>query len=147
MRYDPINIQQRPELEGVKIHVAGYVNWHYKCEKLLFYNDEKEYEMRPPRRARPRKWKYELPEEFEVRVKEWEAKNPHELVIKPKGNTMTQKYYTERLLPTYITAVQQARLNGPSSPSGTPGWILQEDGDPSHGHKTQGLATTYRQAN
>ena len=60
---------------------------------------------------------------------------------------MTQKYYTERLLPTYVTAVQQARLNGHSSPSGTPNWILQEDGDPSHGHKTQGLATACREAN
>ena len=59
---------------------------------------------------------------------------------------MTQKYYTERLLPTYVTAVQQVRLNDHSSPSGTSNWMLQEDGDPSHGHKVQGLATTYREA-
>ena len=63
-----------------------------------------------------------------------------------KGNAITQKYYTERLLPTYVIAVQQARLSDYSSPSGTSNWMLQEDGDPSHGHKVQGLATTYREA-
>ena len=68
-------------------------------------------------------------------------------MVKLKGNAMTQKYYTERLLPRYVTALQQARLNGPSSPSGTPDWILQEDGDPSHGHRKEGLASAARAAN
>lgn len=39
-RTDPENIQQRPERTGVKLHVAGWVNWHAKAEKLIFYNDE-----------------------------------------------------------------------------------------------------------
>jgi len=47
---------------------------------------------------------------------------------------MTQKYYTERLLPVYVQAVKDGRKLG----LGT--WYLQEDGDPSHGIKKQGLA-------
>ena len=145
-RYNPENIQQRPELESVKLHVAGWVNWHAKCERLEFYNDEEEYEFRPSTRGRPRRSKYEPEEAYSQRVLEWEAERPHTRVVKPKGNAMTQKYYTERLLPRYVTALQQARLNGPSSPSGTPDWILQEDGDPSHGHRKEGLASAARAA-
>lgn len=57
--------------------------------------------------------------------------------MKPKGNVMTQKYYYERLLPVYIQAIKDAR-NQDSENSQK--WILQEDNDPSHGHKKKGLA-------
>ena len=46
---------------------------------------------------------------------------------------MTQKYYTERLLPVYIQAVQNARFRS-SNP-----WQLQEDNDPSHGNGPRSL--------
>jgi hypothetical protein len=56
----------------------------------------------------------------------------HGKEVKPKGNAMTQKYYVDRLLPTYVNALHQALLqpNGELKP-----WVLQEDGDPSHGKK------------
>jgi hypothetical protein len=54
---------------------------------------------------------------------------------------MTQKYYTERLLPVYIEAIQKARLQDPGP------WLLQEDGDPSHGMRKQGLAHKLKQEN
>ena len=88
-RYNPENIQQRPELEGVKLHVAGWVNWHAKCERLEFYNDEEEYEFRSSTRGRPRRSKYEPEEAYSQRVLEWEAERPHTRVVKPKGNAMT----------------------------------------------------------
>ena len=47
---------------------------------------------------------------------------------------MTQKYYTERLLPVYIAAIEAARKREPGE------WLLQEDGDPSHRLKKEGLA-------
>ncbi|KAF7502512.1 hypothetical protein GJ744_005649 [Endocarpon pusillum] len=40
---------------------------------------------------------------------------------------MTQKYYTKRLLPIYIKAVQEARISCEQHA------ILQEDNDPSYG--------------
>jgi hypothetical protein len=47
---------------------------------------------------------------------------------------MSQKYYTERLLPVYIEAVNNARLQY------TENWYLQEDNDPSHRSRKEGLA-------
>ncbi|KAF1963469.1 hypothetical protein CC80DRAFT_6127 [Byssothecium circinans] len=43
---------------------------------------------------------------------------------------MTQKYYARNVLPTYIEAINQARLQDAR------GWILQEDNDPSHGTRS-----------
>jgi hypothetical protein len=106
-RYDTENIEERGEKKGVRIHVAAWINWHSKAEKLEFYHDEEDRVERPKRPKKPRKSKYESNEEFEGRIKEWDALLPHEVEIKPKGNSMTQKYYTERILP----AVKQQKLN------------------------------------
>ena len=51
---------------------------------------------------------------------------------------MTQKYYVERLLPIYCDAIKSMR-NIDDKP-----WLLQEDGDPSHGMRKQGLAQEYK---
>ena len=141
-RYDTENIQQIPELEGVKLYIAGYVNWHYKCENLEFYNNEEEYEFKPQTHTKPRKSRYEEEEAFIQRLQQWEAEIPHERVVKPKGNAMTQAYYTERLLPGYIAALHRACRHDDLSP-----WLLQEDNDGSHGHKKPGLAEASRNEN
>lgn len=140
-RYDAENIQERKELKGVRVHAAGWVNWWGKCDKLEFYHDEEDRLERPPRPPKPRSRKYESKEEFEARIKEWEALLPHEVEIKPKGNSMTQKYYTERLLPVYIKAIQKARLQHAEP------WVLQEDNDGSHGTRKRGLAAELKDAN
>lgn len=59
---------------------------------------------------------------------EWEATKPQSVEVKPKGNSMTQKYYVERLLPVYDAAFKAARQRDSSAP-----WVLQEDNDDSHG--------------
>jgi hypothetical protein len=125
----------------VKLHVAGWVNWHEKCPELEFYHDEEEYTKKPERRPRPRKSKYELEDEFKLRIAEWEAEAPHEVVVKPKGNAMTQKYYVEKLLPLYCNAVIDGRHWKPGP------WLLQEDNDPSHGTRKRGLAELYKEEN
>jgi hypothetical protein len=128
----------------VKLHVAAWANWHEKAEKLEFYNDEDEHIERPQRPAKPRTRKYESDEEFQARIREWEALLPHEQVVKPKGNAMTQKYYIDRLLSVYIDAIQKARTRDPQS------WILQEDSDPSHGNGPRafrGLVACLKDAN
>ena len=117
------------------------MNWHAKCEKLEFYNDEKEYTEQPKRPPKPHHYKYELEEEWNSRLLEWEAATGHEKVVKPKGNAMTQKYYTKRLLPFYISAIQEARERDPRNANK---WLLQEDGDPSHGMRKHGLAQKLR---
>ncbi len=140
-RYNTENIQQRPEKKGVRLHIAAWINWHAKADKIEFYNDEREVVRRPPRAPKPRKSKYEAEDQFQYRLLEWEAALPHPQEIKPKGNAMTQKYYTERLLPVYITTIQKARIERGQN------WVLQEDNDPSHGSRRRGLAQLLKEAN
>lgn len=133
-RYDTENIQERGEKKGVRLHIAGWINWYRKAEKLEFYNDENDYIQQLKRPPKPRKTMYESAEDFQHRLDIWDASLPHQQEIKPKGNAMTQKYYCERLLPVYIKAVNKARLQY------TKDWLLQEDNDPSHGSRKEGLA-------
>ena len=160
-RYDEPNIEERSELSGNKLHFAAWVNWYSKAEKLEFYHDEEESTEQPKRPPKPRKRMYEEPQEFDRRIAEWNALLPHKVSIKPKGNSMTQKYYTERLLPVYITTIQQARFSQPYLELNRTGdlvdWWLQEDNDGSHGHgrpsqnteriQPKGLATNLKEDN
>lgn len=146
-RTAPENIDQRPEKKGVKLHIAGWVNYFGKSEKLEFYHDEEEETIKPKRPPKPRTRMYESKEEYDQRIIEWEkeiATLPHDKEVKPKGNSMTQKYYTERLLPIYINTVNSLRLWDEQAP-----WKLQEDGDPSHGFRgqTPGIAQRLKDAN
>ena len=52
---------------------------------------------------------------------------PHPVDIKLKGNSMTQKYYCDNILPFYIDAVTRHKTEQPEKP-----WKLLEDGDSSH---------------
>jgi hypothetical protein len=54
---------------------------------------------------------------------------------------MIQKYYTKRLLPIYIKAIHKAHAQNPGN------WLLQEDGDPSHSIRKQGLAHKLKEEN
>jgi hypothetical protein len=44
----------------------------------------------------------------------WEAETPHECIVIPKGNAITQKYYTGRLLSVYIDAIPRGAPSRPS---------------------------------
>ena len=94
--------------------------------------------MPPKPRRRP---KTESEDEYQARICEWEALKPHKVNVKPQGNSMTQKYYTERLLPVYIDAIQRARSRDPGP------WLFQEDRDPSHGIRKKGLAQQFKEDN
>jgi hypothetical protein len=120
-----------PEKTGAKLYIATWINWYQKAEKLEFYNDKNDHIQPPKRPDKPRKRRYETEEQFKQRIIDWEAILPHEVGMKPKGNSMMQKYYTERLLPVYIKAVQDARIACEKDA------ILQEDNDTSHGTRSE----------
>jgi len=105
-RYDPENVIERPQKQGVKIHIAGWCNWHEKAPELVFYNDEMDNMPKPKRPPKPRRSKYETEEAYNQRVFQWELTLPHDVEVKPKGNSMTMKYYSEKILPICIQAVQ-----------------------------------------
>ena len=143
-RYDPENIQKRPPKKGVEVHAAAWVTWHAKADKLEFFNDEHHDIIKPKKPRRPRHRKNESAQQWEERLKAYEAEMARlkpELELKPKGNSMTQEYYTQRLLPVYIDAVHHLRAESPQT------WILQEDNDRSHGHGVLGPATLLKDAN
>lgn len=151
-RYELQNIAIRPPKTGVILHCAGWVNWHEKCEILEFYNDKVVEQVREhaqkvaikavqeERLSRPRRRPTtESEAEYQERLQQWEAlPKPPQIKTKYTGNSMTQIYYTDRLLPVYITAIQklQTLYNHP--------FYLQEDGDPSHGIKKRGPAQNAR---
>ena len=137
-RYDVENIEERPPRAGSKFHIAAAISWWGKSE-LQFYNDEEDYEEQPPYPSRPRRRPTtESLEQYEQRVKEWDAGKPHNVEIKVKGNHMTQKYYVDRLLPVYVKYLQDMSAIHPGP------WLLQEDGDPSHGIRKIGLAHEFK---
>ena len=111
---------------------------------MIFYNDEKETVNTPRRSAKPRKVITESQEHFQARIDHWEASRHHAQEIKPKGNAMTQEYYVGHILPLYVQSIHQLRQSESDIPNN---WLLQEDGDPSHGMRTHGLARKFKDCN
>ena len=116
------------------VHFSVSCSWYHKSD-LTFYNDENDPQtikpvLAPKPRRRP---KTETPEQYEQRLEEWKELLPYSLDIKPKGNSITQIYYTEKILPGLFTEIQRLRLILPEYRGDM---ILQEDSDPSHGHRS-----------
>jgi len=111
---------------------------------LIFYNNEKDSTIPARLPPKPRKSKYEEEEAYQERLDHWAASRPHVKEVRPKGNAMTQEYYTTKILPTYVNAVHflRSQVDGELF-----NWYLQEDSDPSHGIRTYGLASKYKAAN
>ena len=83
------------------------ISQNYKSP-LQFYNDKSGYLNIQKKPHKPRKSRYETEEEHQERVMKWKASLPHDVEDpQPKGNKMTQKYYTERLLLIYIKKLQE----------------------------------------
>ncbi|KAG9247168.1 hypothetical protein BJ878DRAFT_539570 [Calycina marina] len=140
-RYDPRNMQEKPESRGVRLRVAAWA-WNAKTEKLEFYHDDEEDELiKPKRPSKPGKRMYEDEVEWSHRLTEWEATAPHEKEANVKGNSMTQKYYVEHLLPIYVDTVKSLRERELTHADK---YELQEDWDPSHGMKRAELAQEYK---
>ncbi|PQE30407.1 phosphoribosylformylglycinamidine cyclo-ligase protein [Rutstroemia sp. NJR-2017a WRK4] len=96
------NIEERPPLKGVCFHIAAWISWWGKAEKLRFYNDEQDKIEKPPIPPKPcRRPTTETEEDYRRRIAEWEVSKPYAREVKVQGNAMTQKYYVENLLPIY----------------------------------------------
>ncbi|PQE21170.1 Transposable element Tc3 transposase protein [Rutstroemia sp. NJR-2017a BBW] len=105
------------------------------------YVDPTSQSQEPPMPPKPRRRPTtETEEDYHCRLAEWEVSKPHPRDVKVQGNSMTQKYYLENLLPVYVEAIQEMRKidNKP--------WYFLEDGDPSHGMRKAGLAQEYKDA-
>ncbi|KAG9240648.1 hypothetical protein BJ878DRAFT_546036 [Calycina marina] len=65
-RYDPRNMQEKPERKDVGLHVVSWVSWNAKAENLQLYHDEEDRIIKP---NRPRKHEDEA--EWSHSLKEW----------------------------------------------------------------------------
>ncbi|PQE16394.1 hypothetical protein CJF31_00009603 [Rutstroemia sp. NJR-2017a BVV2] len=67
----PENIEERPPLKGVRFHIATWISWWGKAEKLRFYNDEEDKIEQPPIPLKPRRCPTtETEEEYKHRLLE-----------------------------------------------------------------------------
>lgn len=73
--------------------------------------------------------------QYEQRLAQWRAEVPYGVDVKPKGNSITQKYYTKRLLPSLIATLHK-HYNDPEHPE-YKNYMLQEDNDGSHGTRSK----------
>lgn len=100
-----------PDFQGVKLYIAASISYWHKSP-LFFYNDENDAPqiklLKPPK---PRKTIYDTKEQFDEKIVLWKASLPHNVDVKPKGNSIIQKYYTEKLLPEYINIISKQRIN------------------------------------
>ena len=81
--YKPENMQQRPPLQELTVHFTLCISWDKKYDPI-FYNEEhlevKVEVKKPPKpQRRPVNGNEE---EYQQRLREWEAKLPHEPEIK-----------------------------------------------------------------
>ena len=113
---------------NITLHVAAGISYNGKgC--LVFYNDpEDPGDIRQRKPPKPHKSSVETEAEYRKKVEDWQASLPHPFEVKSSGNSMTQKYYAEHILPAHIKAVKDLELRYP----GHQIW-LQEDNDRSHG--------------
>jgi hypothetical protein len=66
---DPENIEERPPLKGVRFHIAAWISWWGKEDKLEFYNDKEDTVECPLYPSKPRRWPIiETQEEYRARV-------------------------------------------------------------------------------
>lgn len=124
-------LDERKPCLDITVHVAAGISYDSKGV-FLFYNDPEdpaEKQVRDKRR-KPRKRKTETEEQFQDRVKEWEAYLPPQIDIRPKGNSMTQAFYTENVLKHHIDHIKklEARYSHDI--------YFQEDNDNSHGTRS-----------
>ncbi|KAI4264580.1 MAG: hypothetical protein L6R35_007294 [Caloplaca aegaea] len=144
-RLDVENIQQRPKLKGVTLHVAGWVTWDYRIEKLIFYNEKSDLprDQQPHPNYKPWKRPSWTEERYQQAIEDWEASKPPKEHVEAKGNSMNQEYYVKHVQPHYIKAINAFRLQN----SKHRGFYLVEDGDPSHGMRKRGPAQRARDDN
>ena len=112
----------------ITLHVAAGISYNHKGT-LLFYNDPAD-QPAPRLPRKPRRSKYDTDEIWNTRIREYEAEQPH-VEIKPKGNAMTQKYYTETVLVRHIEHIKWLEAKYKRK------FWFQEDNDPSLGSRSK----------
>jgi hypothetical protein len=125
-RYEAANMQVMSQMKRVKLHFETSISWHHKSS-LIFYNDEHDSSSVVIKKSlKSRRSRYQTKETYQQRLIDWETSLSHDSKIKLKENSMTQIYYTERLLSMYANLINENRVFRDRY------CLLQEDNDNSH---------------
>jgi DDE superfamily endonuclease len=126
---------------NVTLHVAAGISYNHKGI-FLFYNDPADPAIPKPRPPpKPRRSKYEDDNQWQKRLREFEASLPHDVEIKPKGNSMTQKFYVEKVLTEHVEHIKWLEAKYKRK------FWFQEDNDPSHGNRsTDNVVARFKRA-
>jgi hypothetical protein len=114
---------------NVTVHVAAGVSYNRKG-RLIFYKDPKEPSQKIDKPGKPRKSSVQTQDEYEKVIQERNQAQSAGVEFIPKGNIMTQIFYTEKILPQYIQQIKELEAHYQTQ------YWLQEDGDPFHGNKS-----------
>ncbi len=129
-------LQPTPKVPfNVTLHVAAGVSYNHKGA-FIFYHDPKEPTEKVYKPRRPRKSSVETQHEHLEAIQAWLDGSEHPLKVEAKGNAMTQKFYAEAILPHHLDHIKWLEEQHKHP------FIFQEDGDPSHGHRSPNCAPT-----
>jgi len=81
----------------VTVHCAGMITYNFKG-KLMFYKDLQEPSEKKKLLRKPRRTMYQTDTEYQQVVQDWERSQVPVDII-PKGNAMSQEFYTREILP------------------------------------------------
>ncbi len=125
-RFESENMQIMSDMKEVKLHFAISIFWHHK-NSLQFYNDEHDSSLVVIKKLlKSRRSRYQTKKTYQQRIVEWKTSLSHDSKIKLKRNSMTQTYYTDRLLSVYAQIINEDRVFHDRMS------ILQEDNDNNH---------------
>ena len=93
-------LMEQPAVGSLVLHIAASVSWHHKSD-LIFYNDEhwssehvfNVWQSQKPRRNRRTKTE----DEYQTELLRWKNTQPPETF--KRGNSITQLYYSQEILP------------------------------------------------
>jgi hypothetical protein len=138
-RTDPENMVMKPLITASVVHFAGWITYHEKAEELIFYNDEYDDYIPPVPPPKPKfRPTTETMDQYNDRVRHWEAEKAREPEVKKPGNSMRASYYTDNILPIYCNAYDSMKARADQLRQHVPGYdcnafYLIEDNDSSHG--------------
>jgi hypothetical protein len=85
--------------------VAAGISYSHKGA-FIFYNDPKEPAAKVYKLRRPRKSSVETKEEHLEAISAWLDGGEHPLKVKALGNSMTQAFYIENILPLHVKHIK-----------------------------------------
>jgi hypothetical protein len=108
--------------------VAAGISYNHKGV-FTFYKDPQEPSEKLYKPRRPRKSSVETKEQHLEAISAWLEGGEHPLKVQASGNSMTQKFYTENILPQHLAHIEYLQQKYKHK------ILFQEDGDPSHGNR------------